>query len=102
MTPAEIACNDQERREAVEQANQAWHIQGITDAAFGELPRYTIEAYLNGYVEGTTRLPVKPDGTIDRTPSKSQPMFLYGPSGERIQGVDPGDCNWLYGDEGEF
>lgn len=99
MTPAEIACVDQEQREATDQANQQWHIQGITDAAFGELPRYTIQAYLNGYVEGTTRLPVKPDGTINREP-QTQPMFLYGPDGERIRGVDPGDCHWLY--EGEF
>lgn len=101
MTPAEIACTNQERREAMDRASEEWRIEGATDAAFGVLPRYAFDAYLQGYCDGIKQLPVKPDGTINREP-QPQPMFLYGPGGERIQGVDPGDCNWLYGDEGEF
>lgn len=66
MTPFEAEIEDQERIERNEDAYIEWASLGVTDAAFGELPMYTNDAYLAGYVRGTKTLPVNLDGTIVR------------------------------------
>jgi hypothetical protein len=99
MTPFEAEQVNQEQIEQREFAQIEWESEGAADAAFGVLPRYVDEAYLAGYVRATKELPTKPDGTIDR---RTSPMYEYGHGGDRFRGVNPGDCNWLYGNQEEF
>jgi hypothetical protein len=47
----------QQRAEQRDRAAEDWHLDGMTDAAFGELPKYSFDAYLSGYVEGIRQLP---------------------------------------------
>jgi hypothetical protein len=96
MTPFEADHINQEQVEQRETAQNEWESEGATDAAFGVLPRYTHEAYLAGYVRATKELPLKPDGTIDR---QTRLMYEYGHGGEKLRGVNPGDCDWLYREE---
>jgi hypothetical protein len=63
MIPFEGDCELQDQAEANDQARKELHMQGITDAAFGDRPHYANSAYLSDYCEGIQRLPLNPDGT---------------------------------------
>jgi hypothetical protein len=97
MPPEPALATDQQRIEEMNADRVEWDSLGATDAACGRLPKYPNDDYLAGYLRGTKRLPTSQDGTIDRT----RPMFEYGHDDEVLRGVDPGDCDWLYGDREE-
>lgn len=64
MTP-EIAYQvDQEQREQQSAIAEEWRLDGMTDAAFGYLPKFNNEAYLIGYLEGVRSLPCSNSGEI--------------------------------------
>lgn len=64
MAPLEVAYINQERIEQTDAAYCEWATWGAEDATSGELPCFTNDAYLSGYVQAIKALPLHPDGTI--------------------------------------
>lgn len=52
------------------------YLEGSADAAFSQLPRFTDEEYLAGYLVGLKKLPTNPDGTIQHYTPRSH--FAFG------------------------
>jgi hypothetical protein len=64
MTPYEIDCERERRDQEQGEIASEWYLNGQTDASFGDLPRWTNQAYLAGYVAKLHELPRNEDGTI--------------------------------------
>ncbi|MEL6224713.1 MAG: hypothetical protein AAFR31_18940 [Cyanobacteria bacterium J06627_8] len=64
MTPYQVALANQDRFNQSDAARCEWASQGFTDGVFGELPQYSNDAYLAGYVRGVKSMPLNHDGTI--------------------------------------
>jgi hypothetical protein len=70
--------NDAARCEAEEMGIQAVRSLGATDAAFGRLPQFANEPYLEGYVAKIRELPTDDDGCIiHHNPSPTR-QFAWG------------------------
>lgn len=55
---------DQEQRQQQDVIAEELRLEGLTDGAFGNLPQYSEEAYLLGYIEGIKRLKCDRSGRI--------------------------------------
>jgi hypothetical protein len=60
----------------LERSAQAMRLEGMTDAAFGRLPRFAHDAYLEGYCQKLKQLPQNIDGEIQH-PSPHK-RFAHG------------------------
>lgn len=89
MTPEQAMISDQDQQEAGSQSIEEWRSLGATDAAFGDLPQYTNEAYLSGYVAQIKDLPRDKTGKVQHQPQ--QFYWTDGYHGERLLGGNPND-----------
>lgn len=55
---------EQEQRQQQDAIAEQLRLDGLTDGAFGNLPQYTEESYLLGYIEGIKRLKCDRSGKI--------------------------------------
>lgn len=63
MTPVdELILEERDRTQGA--AAYDLFLDGQTDAAFGNLPKYRDSIYLQGYCAGIRELPINADGTI--------------------------------------
>ncbi len=65
---------DEATREALYESS---YLDGSNDAAFGRLPEYTDDAYLEGYVAALKKLPRKADGRIHHYSPRQHFAFGY-------------------------
>jgi hypothetical protein len=76
MTPYEIECERERRDQEQSEIATEWYSDGQADAGLGQLPRWTDEAYLAGYVSRLNQLPKNPDGTIQHYTPRQH--FAFG------------------------
>lgn len=67
---------EQEQRLWQDAIAEQLRLDGLTDGAFGNLPQYTEEAYLLGYIEGIKRLKCEPEGA-SRTRHRPGRILYY-------------------------
>jgi hypothetical protein len=73
-----IEANDAARSETLETGIQAVRSLGATDAAFGRLPQFANEPYLEGYIKKIRELPTDANGAIiHHNPSPTR-QFAWG------------------------
>jgi len=76
---------DQQRRELQAEIADECRVSGESYGGEGKDPEYPDNStYMAGYEAGQQHY---------------ASLYIYGPHGERMPGVDPGDCHWLYTDE---
>jgi hypothetical protein len=76
MTPYEIDCARERRDQEQSEIATEWYSDGQADAGLRQLPRWTDEAYLAGYVSRLNQLPKNSDGTIQHYTPRQH--FAFG------------------------
>jgi hypothetical protein len=76
MTPEQAYTAEQEQREANYTIMEDWRSLGAIDAAFGDLPQYKNDAYLEGYIKAIKELKCDRTGRIQHY--LPQQNFAFG------------------------
>jgi hypothetical protein len=83
-----IDCLAREQDEAIQAAlHEGRYLDGSNDAAFGNLPQYADDMYLQGYVAALKKLPTNADGRLQHYSPRQHFAFGY------IDSPDPDCCN---------
>ncbi len=64
MTPYELNQQHQLHSDQQDKIAEDFYLDGLTDGAHSQLPRWNHEPYLRGYLEGLKRIPTDPAGRI--------------------------------------
>ena len=80
MTPYETSQLDQMQIEQRDSIAEDFYLDGVTDGAHSQLPRWNNADYLRGYLVGISRIPADPAGRIEHPASYPNPyqQFAFG------------------------